>query len=183
NTEEGATSGEAQSTSGSLTEAQLATFWSGIVANLDAARHVARKIVSPQNVDDVVHTGAVRFVESLQGTKASPFPATDGELRARFLDIVRRYTIDCVRDSKRPPLPTHAHWGVVYEPVVRGHNVADRELDSVFARNDEGKYDAPSAVARREQDEVEQLRQILERHLDDLSEPQREILVESFFEG
>ena len=38
-------------------------------------------------------------------------------------------------------------------------------------------------MARREQDEVEQLRQILERHLDDLSEPQREILVESFFEG
>ena len=165
-----------------LTEAQRDAFWAGIVANRDAARRVARKIVSRQNVDDVVHTAALRFVESLQGPKPSPFPATDGELRALFLDIVRRYAIDCVRDSKRPALPIHSHWGMVWEPVVGGHNVADRELDSVFARNDQGEYDAPTAAARREQDDVEQLHEILELHLDSLSEAQREILVESFFE-
>jgi RNA polymerase sigma factor (sigma-70 family) len=143
---------------------------------------VAKKIVSRQNVDDVVHAGALRFVESLQGPEPSPLPATDGQLRALFLDIVRRYAIDCVRDSKRPPLPIHSHWGVVWEPVVSGHNVADRELDSVFARNDQGEYDAPTAAARRDQDDVDQLHQLLELHLDDLSQAQREILVESFFE-
>src|SRR4029077_12690966 len=114
-----------------LSEAQLDAFWAGIIVNLDAARRVARKIVSRQNVDDVVHTAALRFVESLQGPEPSPCPATDGQLRALFLDIVRRHAIDCGRDSKRPPLPIHSHWGMVWEPVVSGHNVADRELDSV----------------------------------------------------
>jgi DNA-directed RNA polymerase specialized sigma24 family protein len=104
-------------------------------------------------------------------------------LRALFLDIVRRYAIDCVRDSKRPVLPTHSHWGTTWEPVVGGHNVPDRELDSVFARNDEGDYDAPTAASRRDQDDLDQLHQILELHLDDLSDAQREILVESFFEA
>jgi hypothetical protein len=68
-----------------------------------------------------------------------------------------------------------------WQPVVRGHNVPDRTLDSVFARNDGRKYDAPAATSRREQDDVEQLRHILERHLDNLSQARREILVESFF--
>jgi hypothetical protein len=76
----------------------------------------------------------------------------------------------------------HSQSGVVSEPTVSGNNVADRELDSVFARNDERKYAAPAPAARREQDDVEQLRHILERHLDDLSHAQREILVESFFD-
>jgi RNA polymerase sigma factor (sigma-70 family) len=164
-----------------LSEAQLDAFWAGIVANLDAARRVARKIVPRQDVDDVVHSAALRFIESLQGLEPSPFPATDGQLRALFLDIVRRYAIDCVRDSKRPPLPIHSGWGVVWEPVVSGHNVADRELDTVFARNDEGQYDAPAAAARRDQDDVNQLHQILKRHLDDRSQAQREILVERFY--
>ena len=71
---------------------------------------------------------------------------------------------------------------MVWKPVVRGHNVADRELDSVFARNDQGEYDAPTAAARHEQDDVDQLHQILELHLDNLSQAEREIVVERFFE-
>jgi Zn-finger nucleic acid-binding protein len=76
---------------------------------------------------------------------------------------------------------TRAGVGIDPEPDIRGRHLADRELDSVFARNDEGKYDAPAAKSRREQDDVEQLRHILERHLDKLSQARREILVESFF--
>jgi RNA polymerase sigma factor (sigma-70 family) len=181
NSDNASSAGEAQPTAGRLSDAQLATFWDGILANLDAARRVARKIVSRQDVDDVVHTAAVRFVESLQGPKPSTFPATDGQFQALFLDIARRYGIDCVRNNKHPALPIRSHWGVAWEPVVRGHNVADRPLDSVFVRNDEGDYDAPAAAARREQDDIDELRRILEVHLDGLSQAQREILVESFF--
>src|SRR5256885_292762 len=73
--EEGATASEAQSTSGSLSEAQLATFWRGIVANLDAARRMAARIVSRQSVEDVVNTAALLFVENAQRSNApEPFP-------------------------------------------------------------------------------------------------------------
>jgi len=143
---------------------------------------VASRIVRRQDVDDVVHTGALRFIESLEGPEARPFPATDGVLRALFMDIVRRYAFDCVRDGKRPQLQTHSNWGMEWQPVVRGHNVPDRPLDSVFARNNERKYDAPAAASRREQDDVGELRHILDRHLDRLAQRQREILVESFLE-
>lgn len=37
-------------------------------------------------------------------------------------------------------------------------------------------------VARNDQDDIDELHQILKRHLDDLSPAQGEILVESFFE-
>jgi len=111
-----ASAGEPQPTPNSLTEAQLATFWAGILANMDAARRVASRIVRRQDVDDVVHTGALRFIESLEGPEARPFPATDGVLRALFMDIVRRYAFDCVRDGKRPAT----------DPLQLGNGMATR---------------------------------------------------------
>src|SRR5438046_297534 len=90
--EEGATASEAQSTSGSLSEAQLATFWRGIVANLDAARRMAARIVSRQSVEDVVNTAALLFVENAQRSNApEPFPATPDRFRRKFLTTVRNH--------------------------------------------------------------------------------------------
>ena len=165
-----------------LSEAQLSTFWARIVANLGAARRVARS-VSKKNVDDVVHTAALLFVEDAQRSKKpEPFPASEDLFRRKFLKMVRNHAVDCVRDRKRPARPIHSHWGIDPEPVVGGRNVADRELDTVFARNDEGKYDAPAPTVRRAGDDLNGLHNILCAHMDHLSQTQREIIHEAYFE-
>ena len=166
-----------------LSEAQLEACWTGIADNREAAISVAARFVSEEMAEDVVHTVALRFVENAQqSTNPEPFPADEDEFLRKFLTAVRNHAYDCVRDSKRPACPVHSHWGIDLEPELRGHNLADRALDTLFARNDYGKYDAPMAAARRKQDSVVQLHQILKLHLYGLSKAQREILVESFFD-
>ena len=167
----------------SLSEAQLSAFWARIVANLDAARGVARS-VSKRNVNDVVHTAALLFLEDAQRSKdPEPFPACEDRFRRKFLTVVRNHAVDCVRDRKRPACPIHCHWGIDVEPTVGGHNVADRELDTVFARNDNGKYDAFAPAERRPQDDREQLREILRCHVDDLPPMQQQVIHLTYFEG
>jgi DNA-directed RNA polymerase specialized sigma24 family protein len=183
NTGEGATAGGTQSTPGSLSEAQLATFWRGIVANLDGARRMAARFVPSQSVEDVVNTAAVLFVESAQRSKKpEPFPASEDRFRRKFLKMVRNQALDCVRDGKRPACPIHSHWGIDPEPVVGGHTVSNRSLDTVFARNDHGKYDAPAPAVRRAKDDLNGLHDILLSHMEDLSPTQREIILETYFE-
>jgi len=167
----------------SLSEAQLAAFWAGIVANRAAAKRTAARFVSKDSVEDVVHTAAVLFVEDAQrrSTDPEPFPATPDRFRRKFLKMVRNHALDCVRDSKRPACNIHSHWGIDPEPELRGRNVADRELDTVFARNDHGNYDAPVPTVSRDKDDLNGLHYILRNHMEDLSQTQREILVESFF--
>ena len=183
NSDEIATAGEAQSPSGSLTEAQLATFWNGIVANLDAARRMAARFVKRQSVEDVVNTAAEQFVEDAQqSNKPEPFPASADRFRRTFLKMVKNHALDCVRDGKRPACPIHSHWGIDPEPFVGGHKLADRELDTVFARNDGGKYDAPAPTVRRAKDDLNGLHYILRSHMEDLSQTQREIIEETYFQ-
>ena len=67
--------------------------------------------------------------------------------------------------------------------VIAGRNVGDRELDTVFARNDRGKYDVPAPTVRRAQDDLNGLHCILRNHIEDLSQTQREIIQETYFEG
>ena len=43
-------------------------------------------------------------------------------------------------------------WAKAPEPSVGGRKVADRELDRVFARNDDGEYDAPARAELRAKD-------------------------------
>ncbi|MFL5612480.1 MAG: RNA polymerase sigma factor [Gemmatimonadaceae bacterium] len=181
NSDAGATPGEAQSTSGSLSEAQLATFWSGIVANLDAARRMAARYVSKQSVDDVVNTAALKFVENAQHSKEpEPFPATPDRFRRKFLTMVRNHALKCIGNSKRPACPLHFHSDIDPEPVVGGRNVADRELDTVFARNDHGKYDAHAPTVQRATDDLNGLCYIIHSHMEDLSQTQREIIDEAY---
>jgi RNA polymerase sigma factor (sigma-70 family) len=178
-----ATAGEGSSLPPSLSEAQLSVFWEGIVANGDDARRMAVRFVGRQSVDDVVNTAAILFAESLQRPKKPrAFPATDDDFRRQFLVIVRNHAIDCVRDSNAAERPVHSHWAEEPEPVVGGRKVADRALDRVFARNGDGKYDAPAPAERRAKDDAGELDQILRCHLPDLSRMQREIIVETFFE-
>jgi RNA polymerase sigma factor (sigma-70 family) len=166
-----------------LSEAQLDAFWAGIVANLDAARRMAARFVSSQSVEDVVHTAAQLFVEDAKRSKKpEPFPASAERFRRTFLRMVRNHALDCVRDSRRPACPVHSHWGIDPEPFIAGRNVADRELDTIFARNDDGKYDAPAPTVRRAKDDLNGLHYILRAHLEDLSQTQREILLEAYFE-
>jgi RNA polymerase sigma factor (sigma-70 family) len=180
--DEGATAGEAQSTSGSLSEAQLATFWGGIVANLDAARRMARKIVPRQSVDDVVHSAAVLYVEALQ-RQTSRFPESDDELRRFFLTTVQHHAHDCVRVRVVDRCPVHTHWAEAPEPRANGSTTPDRALDQVFARNDQRTYDAPAPLPRRPMDDLDNLNAILRSQLDKLSPAQREVIDETFFEG
>ena len=122
----------------SLTEEQLSTFWAGIVANLDAARRMARKIVPRESVDDVVHSAAVLYVEALQ-RQTSPFPKSEDELRGFFLTTVQRHARDCVRVRVVDRAPVHSHWADAPEPRVNGSTTPDRALDQVFARNDQSQ--------------------------------------------
>lgn len=184
NSAEVATAAAAQSPSLSLSEAQLSVFWAWFLSNSDAARRMARPIVSGQNVDDVVTSAALLFIESMERPKnPASFPKTEDEFRGRFLTIVRNYALDCVRPSEGSESPIHCHWGIEREPVVGGRKVADRPLDQVFARNDNGKYDAPAPAERRIQDEPDKLDQILRHHLLDLTPMQRDVVFETFFGG
>jgi DNA-binding CsgD family transcriptional regulator len=76
----------------------------------------------------------------------------------------------------------HSHWGIDPEPEIGGHNLADRELDTLFARNDHGKYDAPAPTVRRAKDDLDVLQSILRSHMEDLSETERVIIQETYFE-
>ena len=153
NSSEVATAGEEQLPSAPLSDAQLSGFWDGIVANLDAARRMAARFVSRESAEDVAHSALVLFKESLEDPKKpAPFPATADQFRRRFLAIVRNHAIDCVRPSVVAERPVHSHWAEAPEPVVGGRKIADRELDRVFARNDEGEYDAPAPTERRAKD-------------------------------
>lgn len=58
----------------------------------------------------------------------------------------------------------------------------DRGRDGVFARND-GKYDTPAPRVRRAKDDFDGLHHILGDYLEGMSQTQREIIVEEFFEG
>ena len=168
----------------SLSEAQLAAFWAGIVANRAAAKRTAARFVSKDSVEDVVHSAAVRLVENAQRSNApEPFPATPDRFRRKFLKTVRNYALKCISDSKRPACPVHSHWGIDPEPSVGGHKLPDRELDTLFARNDHGKYDAPAPTVRRAEDDLNGLHYILRNHIEDLSQTEREIIEETYFQG
>lgn len=179
-----AAAGEGDSPASALSDDQLAAFWAGVLSNQDAARRMARRFVSRNSADDVVNTAAILFVESLQRPrKPARFPETDQDFRRRFLAIVRNHAIDCVRHSDGADRPVHAHWGDEPEPVVGGRKVADRELDQVFSRNDDGKYDAPAPVELRDKDRADELDQMLRCHLPTLPRMQRQVIEETFFEG
>ena len=185
NSAEVATAGEGKSSS--LSDAELSAFWDGIVANGDAARAMAAQFVSRHSVDDVVHTAAINFLESLEPRKKRRFPKTNDEFRRRFLVAVRNHAIDCVRGvrvskNKRPNPLVHSHWGVVTEPVVGGSKTGDRRLDRVFARNDDGKYDAPAPTELRAQDTIDQLDYLLRSCVDDLPPMQQKVIQQTFFE-
>ena len=183
NSAEVATAGAGKSPSPSLTDAQVSTFWAGIIANRAAARRMARLFVSRQNVDDVVNTAAIQFIESLQrAEKPAAFPKTEDELRGRYLAIVRNHALDCVRESESPECPVHSHWGLAQEPAVGGRKVADRDLDHVFARNDCNQYDAAAPAERCDQDISDQLERFLRRLVSKLSRMQRRVIEEGFFE-
>lgn len=178
-----ATAGEKTTSSPSLSEEQRAAFWSGILAHRDAACRMAARFVSRQNVDDVVDTAMVRFIESLERPdRPSPFPADDASFRRQFLKIVRNHAINCGH-SDAAACPVHSNWGMVPEPAVGGRRAGDRELDHVFARNDHGKYDAPAPVERRPQDDLEALRDIFREHVSDLPPMQREVISRTLFDG
>jgi RNA polymerase sigma factor (sigma-70 family) len=179
-----APAGEGDSPTPALSDEQLAAFWAGIVSNQDAARRMARRFVSRHSADDVVNSAAILFVESLQRPrKPAQFPETDQDFRRRFLAIVRNHAIDCVRPGDHGDRPVHAHWGDEPEPVVGGRKVADRELDQVFSRNDDGKYDAPAPVELRDKDRADELDQMLRCHLPTLPRMQRQVVEETFFQG
>jgi len=135
-------------------------------------------------VEDVVHTAAVLFVEDAKrSTNPEPFPANEDRFRRTFLKMVWNHAIDCIRDSKRPACPVHSHWGIDPEPFVGGHNLANRGLDTVFARNDRGKYDALAPTVRRAKDDFDGLHDILGDHLEEMSQTQREVIDDEFLEG
>ena len=52
----------------------------------------------------------------------------------------------------------------------------------MFARNDGGKYDAPVPTVRRAEDDLDGLHYILRSHMDDLSQAEREIIDEAYFQ-
>jgi len=173
-------------TSPMLSEAQYVTFWAGIDVNRKAACRIAARILGreSQSEEDVVHTAAVLFVEDAErrSTDPEPFPASPDRFRRKFFRMVRNHALDCLRDGKRPACPVHSHWGIDPDPEVRGRHLADRELDTLFARNDQGNYDAPAPAVRRAKDDLDGLHHILHNHMEDLSETQREILLEAYFE-
>ena len=53
----------------------------------------------------------------------------------------------------------------------------------MFARNDQGKYDAPAPTVRRAKDDLNGLHDILRSHMEELSQTQREIILDTYFEG
>lgn len=183
NSPEVATAGKGTNSSPPLSEEQRAAFWAGILTHRDAARRMATRFVSRQSVDDVVDSAMVRFIEALERRQDPiPFPADDNAFRRQFLAIVRNHAINCGH-TDAAACPVHSNWGMALEPAVGGRRAGDRELDHVFARNDDGKYDAPATVERRPQDDVEALRDILLEHVADLSMMQREVFSRTIFDG
>jgi DNA-directed RNA polymerase specialized sigma24 family protein len=167
-----------------LTEVQLSAFWDWIVANADAARRMARKFVPTRDIDDVVNSASILFLESFERAEnPARMPADDDEFRRRYLAIVRNHALDCVRAPGGTEAAVHAHWGIAPEPVVGGRKTADRPLDQVFARNDLDHYDAPAPAEVRPRDNVDELGRILRRQADNLSRMQRIVVLETFFEG
>jgi RNA polymerase sigma factor (sigma-70 family) len=179
-----ATAGEENRPSSVLTDAQISEFWTGIIANGEAARRMALHLVPKQDADDVVHTAAIRFLESLQRPiEPREFPKSDEEFRRRFLHIIRNHALDCVREPEAPERSDHFNWGVWTEPTVGGRKSPDRPLDHVFARNDTGHYDAAVEDEMRPQDNIDTLSEILRRAVSDLPPMQAAVIMETFFEG
>jgi DNA-directed RNA polymerase specialized sigma24 family protein len=87
-------------------------------------------------------------------------------------DVVNTAALLFVEDAQRSNAP---------EPFVGGHNLANRALDTLFARNDDGKYDAAAPTVRRAKDDLDGLHYILRSHMEDLSQTQREIIDETYF--
>lgn len=166
-----------------LSEEEYAAFWNRILAHQNAAHRMAARFVARRNAKDVVHTAAVRCVESLPWSKKRNQLLTNVDaFRRWFLKAVRNHAINCAHIEGVEP-PVHANWGMVTEPDFAGRRAGDRELDHTFARNDHGEYDAPAPVERRPQDDVEKLREILREHMDDLPPMQREVIYQNLFEG
>ena len=179
-----ATADDGDSVPPSLSEDQRSRFWELIRKNLEAARAIAGRITAPKNAEDIVNTAALRAIESSQLLEnPSAFLDSEDDFRRWFLFIVRNHSISCVRVPRRGEHPIHSHWSDAPEPAVGGCQVADRDLDRVFARNDQGEYDAPAPTERHVKDDLDELHQILRCHVEDLSDAQREIIVETFFEG
>jgi RNA polymerase sigma factor (sigma-70 family) len=184
NSAEVATAGEGDSPESLLTDEQRTAFWAGIVSNRDPALRMARRFVSRHTAEDVVDTAAILFIESLQRPrKPARFPKTDQDFRRRYLAIVRNHAIDCVRNCESGDRPVHSHWGEEPEPVVGGRKVADRALDQVFSRIDDGEYDAPAPPRMREKDRPDELNQMLRCHLSALPRMQRQVVDETFLGG
>jgi RNA polymerase sigma factor (sigma-70 family) len=166
-----------------LSDDERSAFWAGILRHRDAGCRMAGKFVSREIVDDVVDTAIVRFLDALERPdKTKRFPATDEHFRRWFLFIVRNHAINCAH-SEGSERSVHFEWGVALEPVVAGRRAGDRELDHVFARNDQGEYDAPAPPERRPVDDAQELRKILRAWLPDLTPMQRRIVHETFFKG
>jgi DNA-directed RNA polymerase specialized sigma24 family protein len=179
-----ATAGSESIPASVLTEAQIADFWTGIIANGDAARRMAAHFVPKDDADDVVHTSGIRFLESLQRPiEPRPFPKSEEEFRRRFLRIVRNHALDCVREPEAPERAPLFNWGVFTEPTVGGRRTPDRPLDHVFARNDTGRYDAAREDEMRPQDNIDTLSQILRKAVSRLTRMQEAVVTETFFEG
>jgi len=167
-----------------LTDAQVSEFWTRIIANGDAARGMAIHFVGKQEADDVVHTAAIQFLESLQDpVKPREFPRSEDEFRRRFLIIIRNHALDCIREPEAPERSDHFNWGVFTEPTVGGRKTPDRPLDHVFARNDTGTYDAAIEDEMRPQDNIDTLSEILRKAISHLTVMQATIITETFFEG
>ncbi len=166
-----------------LSEAQYSAFWAGIVANRDRACRRAARIVPRHMVEDVVHSAALLFVQDAEkSTEAEPFPANPNHFRRKFLAAVRNHALNCITDGKPPEGSVHSHWGIDSEPVVDGHNLADREFDTLFARNDRGTYDAAAPTEWHAQNDLDGLRHILLLHMEELTETEREIIDETYFQ-
>ena len=171
-------------TSNTGDDTQVAAFWAAILVHQATARRLATGIVKRDDADDIVHSAALLFLDSLtRPTRPARFPASDDEFGRRFLTIVRNHAIDCIRDRRVNEPPVHTHWGTAKEPAPSGRKAGDRSLDQVFTRNDHGKFDAPAAIESRAQDNIDSLDQMLRCHLSDLPPMQRHIVFATFFEN
>lgn len=181
NSAEVAIVGKGEKSSPSLSDDLLAAFWAGILRHRDAACRMAALFVPRQDVDDVVGTATVRFIESMKRpVEPRSVPADDDEFRGRFLHIVKNHALNCA-EIEVSEIPVHSQWGTVPEPIVAGSKTGDRELGHVFAHNDGGKHDVLAPVERRPEDDIPRLHQILRSHLPDLPPMQRRTIEETFF--
>jgi DNA-directed RNA polymerase specialized sigma24 family protein len=176
--------GSENTPSSALSEARISEFWTGIIANADAARRMAEHFVPKHDAEDVVHTAAILFLESMQRPiKPRSFPKSADEFRRRFLLIIRNHALDCIRGPEAAERSDVFNWGEFTEPTVGGRNTPDRPLDRVFARNDTGHYDAAREDEMRPQDNIDYLSQILRQAVAGLPQMQARIITETSFEG